>query len=222
MSSAAFGQKPVTEDPEKTWARTSKAIPFQNDSQWEDGRWQATDVGPFVTSTIDTGSGPTLKGIAIRVGDQQQAAVCFDTARLQISAAWTGEFLRFGPRRFGLIHRPKAAGKVAFTIPKVAGWANENRFQPRPDEMNYPEIGKKYGISGNSVVHLPKEWAAFRGLYTHDRRVILSYSVGSTNVLESPWYVQAEGHQAFIRSLEISPSTKIMRMRVADPWFLNE
>ena len=216
LPGAVFSQS-TGESQEQAWSRSPKAIAFQNDSQWEDNRWQLTDVGPFLSGSIATPNGPTLKGIAIRVGDRQQAAVCFDTAMMRISAAWTGEFLQFDPRRFGLIRHPSAAGEVMFTTPRAAGWAKGDRFQPEPNEFTLPEVENGYTSPGSSIVHLPRDWAAYRGLYTSGQRVVLSYSVSGTDVLESPWYVQAGTHAAFTRSLEIGPSTQTLRMWVADP-----
>ena len=72
---------------EKAYAQPMKDIVFQNDSQWEDNRWEQTDVGPFLAATIKTGKSSVLKGLAIRVGDEGGAAICFDTARMSYSAA---------------------------------------------------------------------------------------------------------------------------------------
>ena len=68
------------QDNQKAYARSPKDIVFQNDSQWEDNRWQRTEVGPFLCGTIRAGRATTLKGIAIRVGDSGEAGVLFDTA----------------------------------------------------------------------------------------------------------------------------------------------
>ncbi len=215
LPATVLAQQENEQENDSAWSRAPREIPFQNDSQWEDNRWQEANVGPFVTASIETPGGPTLKGIAIRVGDRQQVAVCFDTARLRISAAWTGEFLQFGPRRFGIIERPAVAGHVFFTTPKVAGWAYENRFLPEPHEITLPDVEQGYTAPGSSVVHLPQEWAAYRGLYTSGNRVVLSYSVGSTDILESPWYVETGDASAFVRSLEIGPSSETMRLWAA-------
>lgn len=209
----ASGQSNPEQDQEKAYARTPKEIAFQNDSQWEDNRWQQTDVGPFLAGTLEAGKGLTLKGIAIRVGEQNDAAVCFDTARLRISAAWTGDFLQFEPRRFGLIRPPRAAGKYTFVTDKLAGWAKQGRFQPEPAEITIPEAGYP---ANTSETHLPKDWAHFKGMYTSGPRVVLSYTVGAVQVLESPWFVRSGTDQAFIRSLEIGPSSEVMQMWVAD------
>ena len=98
-------------------------------------------MGPFLAGTLSTGKGLTLKGLAIRVGERGQAAVCFDTARLRMSAGWTGDFLQFEPRRFGLIRPPQAAGELFFATNKRAGWAKDGRFQTEPDEITLPDAG---------------------------------------------------------------------------------
>ena len=216
LPSTVFTQPATGNDTEKAYSRSPKKIAFQNDTQWEDNRWQQSDVGPFLSGSIATAKGPTLKGIAIRVGDQGQAAVCFDTVRLRISAAWTGDFLEFDARRFGLVRPPRAAGEISFSTEKMVGWAKDGRFLPKPDEITIPEIEKGYTALGSSETHLPKDWAAYRGLYTSGKRVVLSYSVGNTDVLDSPWYVQTGEHGAFVRSLEIGSCTQAMQMWVAD------
>ncbi len=216
LPASSLGQTLPADDSQQAWLRTPKQIPFQNDSQWEDNRWQAADVGPFVTASIESSAGITLKGIAIRVGDHQQAAVCFDTARLRISAAWQGEFVQFGPRRFGLVERPRVGGKLVFATPKIAGWANDGRFVPEPDEITLTSVEQGYVAPGSSVVHLPKDWAHYRGLYLSGKRVVLSYTVADAEVLESPWHVQSGDHGAFIRSLEIGPTSRTLQMWVAD------
>ena len=105
------------------WKYRPKVIKQQNDSDWTDSRWQRTDTGRFFTASIAMPDGrrPTLKALAIRVGEKQEAAVCYDTAQLRMTAAWTGEFLQLDPARFGLIRKPKVAGKVHFTLPNEPG-----------------------------------------------------------------------------------------------------
>ena len=73
-----------------------------------------------------------------------------------------------------------------------------------------------YTSPGSSVTHLPQEWAAYRGLYLSGNRVVLSYTVGSTSLLESPWFVQDGRHGAFVRTLEIGPSAQRLQMWIAD------
>ncbi len=204
------------QDNQKAYARSPKDIVFQNDSQWEDNRWQRTEVGPFLCGTIRAGRATTLKGIAIRVGDSGEAGVLFDTARLRVSAAWTGEFLKFGPRRFGLIAPPQAGGEIAFSTAPRAGWSREGRFDIRPDEITQPGLELQYPNPAVTETHLPTAWAHYKGLSISGQRVVLAYTVGSAHVLESPWFVSAAGGHAFVRSFEIRPSPQPMELWVAD------
>ena len=84
--------------------------------------------------------------------------------------------------------RPVIAGEVAFTTPRIAGWAKGERFHPEPSGTTQLEVEQGYAAAGSTVVHLPRDWAAYQGLYTSGKRIVLSYSVGKTAVFESPWY----------------------------------
>ena len=73
-----------------------KAVAEQVEGDWTDGRWNRVDVGPFMSASVHTPHGRTLKGIAIKVGSTTQATtVCFNTELLGYSAAWADGFLEF-------------------------------------------------------------------------------------------------------------------------------
>jgi len=209
-------QPPQEPGKDKDWARKSEAIPLQAEGHWVDGRWANADVGPFLGGSIRLKDQHTLKGIAIRVGDQQQASVCFDTARLRMSAGWENGFLKLGARRYGLIDPPAANGEQFFSTKPLAGWANDGRFTIEPHEIGSHVIGKP----SKGETHLPRDWANYRGLYPVGQRVVLSYTVGSVGVLESPWYITApvkgqdDDAKAFVRSFEIEPSEEPMQLLV--------
>ncbi|WP_197530925.1 DUF6797 domain-containing protein [Bythopirellula polymerisocia] len=94
-----------------------------------DARWNQMDTGPMMTSSLDVpgGDGKTTivsKALSIRLGDRQNAAVCFDLERMTVRCGWVGGFLEYDPIRFGLVNRPKIAGKTLFTSPPSTGWGN--------------------------------------------------------------------------------------------------
>jgi hypothetical protein len=169
----------------------------QDDSHWMSDQWQRTDVGPFLGATIATPHRHTFKGIAIKVGEQNEGTVCFDLDLLRYSAAWSGGFLKFQPQRFGLIVPPQIEGSIAYVNLPGPGWADSAGLLPdlRP------------AASGP----LPRDWARYRGLYRHGKRVVLSYTVGKVSVLESPWIESG----AFTRVFEIEKADKAMRLLVA-------
>src|SRR5687768_15638844 len=50
-----------------------------------------TDFGPFVAVTVDAPNGNrAMKGVVVRLGKQQNVAVCYDTELLRVSGGWVG------------------------------------------------------------------------------------------------------------------------------------
>jgi hypothetical protein len=174
---------------------------LQTEKDWVDGRWQETQVGQFLGATIQTPRRPTYKGVAVKVGPGQEAAVCFDTTLLRYSAGWTGGFLKFYPARYGLIQPPSPEGSVRFTSEAVPGWAKDGSFaDPRPLRLG----------------PLPRDWAHYQGLYLSGERVVFSYTAGSVTVLDSPWFETEGGLAVFSRSLQFTGEPGGFAMRVLD------
>ena len=105
-------------------ANAGKEVGRQGEGDWADARWNQTDVGPFLASNFQTPGGAISKALSIRVGEHGEAAVCYDTGRPALRAAWTGGFLKFDGRRFGLLAAPVAAGVWEFNAPASTGWQN--------------------------------------------------------------------------------------------------
>ena len=107
----------------------TRDVGSQNEKDWIDNRWSRTEVGPFLASLVETPDGTVAKGLSIKVGDQDEGTVCFDTGNLSWRAAWTGGFLRFDAARFGLIKVPKIDGAVALSMAAGPGWlGSSNRY----------------------------------------------------------------------------------------------
>jgi len=195
-SLSALGQSGKT-----TLATTAmKAVADQVEGDWTDGRWNRVDVGPFMSAAIHTPNGHTLKGIAIKVGNKAQATVCFNTELLGYSAAWTGGFLEFNPKRYGLIGSPRPKGRTLFANGISPGWAHDGKWNdPRPRKLG----------------PLPHNRAKYRGLSRHGKRVALRYTVGETEVLESPWADQAGERLFLTRTFELNQATKPMTALIA-------
>ncbi len=103
-------------------AAAGKEVAEQQENDWIDGRWNQTDVGPFLAAYLKTPGGSVAKGLSIRVGDHGEAAVSYDTGEPSLRAAWVGGFLKFDQARFGLVRPPSAAGDWVFTTSSNAGW----------------------------------------------------------------------------------------------------
>jgi type 1 glutamine amidotransferase/mono/diheme cytochrome c family protein len=157
---------------------------LEGEGDWVDGRWSRTETGPFLSSSLETPSGPpggtVRKALSVRVGDAGEAAVCFDTATLTLRAGWKGGFLSLSPKRFGLIEMPRIAGEVVFAAAEGPAWGDAR--------------------------------VSYRGLYLHAKRVVLSYSVGGADVLESPWFEDLGGIGAFTRTMEIGAGSETVAL----------
>ncbi len=162
-------------------------------------KWDEMDIGPFQAYGVETQRNgklwrPALKGLNIKLGPH--ASVCFDTERLRMAAGWKGGFLKLPAARDGLEGVPKIVGKLAFHTPMIPGWAGPK------GEWKEPNPPKRNGKDVYSMGPLPRQWAKWRGHYTHGDQVILSYSVGASSVLECPGF--ADG--IFTRQFEITRS----------------
>lgn len=105
---------PILTPQEEPWKQTEK--------DWQDSRWNRTDVGSFLASTLPAPNGMIAKGLSIRVGDQGQASVGYDTASAALRFAWTGGFLNYPTVRFGINGAPVPAGPILFTTPSTNAW----------------------------------------------------------------------------------------------------
>ncbi|WP_113925686.1 DUF6797 domain-containing protein [Cognataquiflexum aquatile] len=201
--------------------------------------WAEMDYGNFLINTYELvgrnapererSSGPSplpdenfsksnfaYKGIAIRL-DQGKGGVAagnawmmFDHDLMRIAGAWTGEgFIDWEAILFNGSHNisPRTVGDLHFQNPVSPGWADPNtgtfadpRFTARDK--------RKFGP-------LPREWAHYKGLYQYQDRVIVSYTVGNAKVLETFGLETLDNQPVFTRTLNISPSEKPLKMRIA-------
>jgi hypothetical protein len=152
--------------------------------------FDSADRGPFFSGTIRArGDNVTMKGLVVTLNEEKNAFICYDTDLMRVSLAWTGDYLRFGNYMKEISHPqpPEVAGTPVFGTKPGPGWARGGNFEdPRPNQQG----------------PLPAEWAKYRGLYLYGRGVVLSYTVGSVNVLESPGSVTREGMTFITRQID--------------------
>jgi hypothetical protein len=166
-------------------------------------KWDAMDYGPFFCSSLGGSKNPVSKAISIRIGEQSEAAVCFDTELLRMRVGWTGAFLRLPRFRDGLSGEPSPGGAIAFETKLQPGfYSNHNTNFSRSEFRE-----ERYGA-------LPREVGRYRGQYTHGHRTILSYSVGTSSVLEMPWFTNSNGAQVFSRTIQIDQASAPLTFRL--------
>ena len=160
---------------------------LQKEPDWVDDRWSKTDYGSLFSCSMRVGNRDVPKAMVIRVGEKDEAAVCFDAQNLIVQGAWTGDMVKINPGRYGLIRGPQPGGKVLFSPPKNTGW-----HEQKSESLRY------------------------RGLYMNGKRVVLSYEVAGAAVLDSPWAESGDGSVAFTRTFEFAPCKVERRIALAD------
>ncbi|MDB6149540.1 MAG: Cytochrome c [Chthoniobacter sp.] len=158
------------------------------------------DLGPFQAGCFKVQDQITAKGIAIKVGTADApATVLFDPELMRVSAAWAGGFLKWPRGRGGLEGQIAPDGELRMRTGYAAGWSDgEITDDPRPQHQ------------GN----LPRKTAKWRGLYVHGDKVLLSYTVGVTPVLELPGY-DAEA-KTFTRTFAMPKIAGALTLLVAE------
>ena len=166
----------------------------------------AMDHGPFVSATISTDPYSTRsilvhKGIAVRLGEDRDAVMVFDTDLLRMAGAWTGGFLKWYPARDGIQEFPSPDGYMHFSTSQRPGWSRDGKFRdPRP--WGYGPI--------------PHESGAYKGLYLHGDRVAFSYQIGESEVLESPGFKRVEGQAIFTRRFQLSKTSDSLFLQLTE------
>jgi putative heme-binding domain-containing protein len=125
----------------------------QSDATWVDGRWNQADLGTLLCGVF-RGAGVTVpKAVCVRLGDRGELSACFNPETLCYAALWTSGFLRFDPKRHGLLD----------------GLILDGTPLPRPP--------------GNK----PDRPFVYHGFYRHGSRIVFSYRIGETEMLDAPW-----------------------------------
>ena len=195
-----------------TGAKTAEMIEFE-----QGPKYLRMDFGPALFWTLQVESNNiAYKGIAVRVDpgpggvSKGHAWMLYDHDTMRVATAWTGDrFVDWKGIAFDGSHQTHTSivGRKAFVNPVGPGWAGpgsdgfvDPRFHGRDD--------KPYGP-------LPRAWAHFKGIYLHGGRVVVSYTVGDSSILESPGSEQSGDAVVFSRTLNIGKSSQDLRMRIA-------
>jgi type 1 glutamine amidotransferase/cytochrome c2 len=121
-----------------------------------DDRWKDANIGRFLASSLPLGTaaGTVAKGLSIRLGEKQNASVCYDTEHCKLRAAWTGGFLKFTAARYGLIMPPLMDGEPQFLATETPGWAaKEIRY--RGMRLAGERVVLQYDVDGVRVEESP-------------------------------------------------------------------
>jgi hypothetical protein len=153
------------------------------------GRGYRMDYGPVLGYTIncrnfgdDRPDNLALKGLAIRLGSSNEAAVCFDTELLRYGAGWSGGFLDISRTHLDSAkgsHEAFVDGRIQFTTPVKNGWSTNGTFTDSPP-------------------------LRYKGYFRHGRKIILNYEVAGVEIWETPDLKRVGDKWAFVRHIRVS------------------
>lgn len=156
------------------------------------------------------------KGIAVRLDTGQggiaagKAWMIFDHDVMRVAGAWTGEgFIDWQGILFNGTHNisPRTIGDLHFENPVGPGWAD-------PITGSF-EDHRFMAIDHRRFGPLPRSWAQYKGLYQYQGKTIISYTVDNAAILEL-FGLEGSGEvPIFTRTMNISPSSHPLKMRVA-------
>ncbi len=198
--------------------------------------WKEMDYGPFLMRTYEiahASEGPkginrrgspipnedfrdrnfAYKGIAIRLDPGEggvaagKAFALFDHDLMRLAAFWTGDgFIDWEDILLDDQHNifPRIVGNLIVETPMTPGWVN-----PATDSTLDPRFR---AVDGRQFGPLPRDWTHYKGLYVHNNRIIIHYTVGQARVLES---YTLRDDTLLARTLNITGVTRPLTLRAA-------
>ena len=144
-----------------------------------------------------------VKGLAITVGADKDAYVCYDLDLMRLAIAWSGDYLEFGNTlsRIEWPPPPQVKGTPLFSTLAAPGWARAASFVDPREHHQGP---------------LPKSWAHYEGLYVDGDQVVLKYKVAGAEVLEMPGYERFGTQQMITRTFQFLKTEGEQTLLVAD------
>jgi len=172
-------------------------------------RFSKSELGGIFTGTIDmrgdvkVSNRTIFKAVAVRLGKGGTAGtVLFDTEMMRMACAIPDQPVMFNTYRDGLGGAGHWVGApYLFTSESGPAWADEGG--------NFQDVRK-----GKKAGPLPRTWARYGGLYRHGERVVFSYRINGTGILDMPWIEEVGGVKVFTRTMEIKPSKSMLILRL--------
>ncbi len=187
--------------------------------------WVAMDYGPNLTASYEIGrdaSNFAYKGIAVRLDpggggvSRGRYWMIYDEDTLRVAAAWSGEgFIDYNAIMLNGKHaiHPRIVGQLHFENKTGPGWANPQTVNSGTGSFEDPRF---LGRDDRPYGPLPRDWAHYKGLYHQGNRVIVSYTVGETSVLEMPAVDASSDVAVFTRTMNIGPRRRDMILQVVE------
>lgn len=181
--------------------------------------WITMDYGRSLINTYEIGQDGTnfaYKGIAVRLDagpggvSRGHDWMIFDHDTLRMAATTSGkEFIDWNGIHFNGVHgrHPRLMGQVQAANPNGPGWAD-------PETGSWDD-SRLIGRDRRRYGPLPKEWGHYKGLYTHGDQSAISYTLGETEIIESPQLLTTIPNPIYARQMVIEPNEQTLNLLVA-------
>lgn len=182
--------------------------------------WSDMDYGNFLINTYEVGKDGTniaYKGIAVRLDQgpggvsQGRHWILYEHDTMRVAAAWSGTgFIDYNGIHFNDRHNihPRIVGDVHLANDHRPGWAH-------PETGSFDNDPRVVGRDDKHYGPLPEDWLKYRGLYQFDDRIVLNYTVGDTEVLETPSLELINEQPVFHRNLNLQARETPLMVKVA-------
>ena len=138
------------------------------------------------------------RGRIISLNKERTVSLCFDTDTMRVAGAWIGKPVAYtADKNMG----PTVEGKMLFSTRPGPGCTQDRKWDD-------PRVG------GEGP--LPHSWAHYRGLYRAGAKVVLSYTVGDCEVLETSSCMIGQDITAVIRTFDLGPSSRRESLGLVD------
>jgi hypothetical protein len=183
-------------------------------------------AGPWALGAISMGLGEdaaslkagAAKGLAIKVGEEGEAAVAYDLELCRLVRAWKGKFVTQVKSPAGG-ESLAPAGSVTFSTGNVAGLLIGPASRLAGDAPDKTPAVNWRDPRSQPTGPLPAGQAQSKGFYVNGDKVILKWEIGGMTVLELPAYdVVLNGGGHFTRTFHVPAGAQAIQILVAaDP-----
>lgn len=202
---------------------------------------EQSEHGSFMINTLEAPNGNlTYKGVIVKLGKGDEAAMCFDTELLRMSVGWV-KATADGQSYDGWAGLVDPRNSTSFTAshggpPTIGVYTGKKLEKGKPGPKVEPQarVATKVGpgwSSGGSLDDprspskydknltlgpLPKDQARWNGLYRHGDQVVFSYTVGKTHVFEQPGLAAGGPNPVYTRTFHVAAHEGPLTLLLAD------
>lgn len=182
-----------------------------------DPHYKQLDFGPYLFWTYQVDDDNiAYKALAVRLDpgpggvSKGRAWMVYDHDTMRVAAAYTGDkFVDWRGIAFDGSHgtHTSIVGDKLFVNPVGPGVA-----RPTDESWSDPRF---LGRDDKPYGPLPRDWTHYKGLFVDGNKVVLRYTIGSTEVHESPGFTDFGETPIFSRTLNVGQSNEDIHWRLA-------